>query len=130
MHLASSKRIPLFGKVCAAVGVCCLINFGIWGYFDIKQGGNALNGTVEDGRYFFSEHGVRSEVPADVWKFSKAYTKVTIVAFVVGGISLFIFGSYANQAGEKNVEPGAAPNGGPAKRLDRSGATEGPPSVS
>ena len=28
------------------------------------------------------------------------------------------------------VEPGAAPNGGPATQLGNSGATEGPPSVS
>jgi hypothetical protein len=31
---------------------------------------------------------------------------------------------------ERNAEPDAAPNGGPATRLGNSGATEGPPSVS
>ena len=31
---------------------------------------------------------------------------------------------------DRNVEPSAAPNGGPATRLGNSGATEGPPSVS
>jgi hypothetical protein len=33
-------------------------------------------------------------------------------------------------ASPEDTEPGAAPNGGPATRLDDSGATEGPPSVS
>jgi hypothetical protein len=31
---------------------------------------------------------------------------------------------------KKHVEPGAAPNGGPATQVGNSGATEGPPSVS
>jgi len=31
---------------------------------------------------------------------------------------------------DKNVEPGAAPNGGPATQLGNSDVTEGPPSVS
>jgi hypothetical protein len=31
---------------------------------------------------------------------------------------------------DKNAEPGAPPNGGPAKPLGNSGAVEGPPSVS
>jgi hypothetical protein len=34
------------------------------------------------------------------------------------------------RAGAGGIEPGAAPNGGPATRLDNSGVTEGPPSVS
>jgi hypothetical protein len=34
------------------------------------------------------------------------------------------------QHGERNVEPGAAPNGGPATQLGNSDVAEGPPSVS
>jgi len=130
MRLASSKRIPLFGRVCAVTGICCLINFAIWGYFDIKHGGNALNGTIRDGKYFFSEHGVTTEVSAQVWQFSKFYTKVTIVLFALGALSLVIFGAYANEAREKNLERGAPPNGDPTTPPERSGVAEGPPSVS
>ena len=112
MRLTRSNKIPLPGRVCAAIGVCCLINFGVWGYLDIKNGGNALNGIVENGKYFFSEHGVQTEVSAETWRFSRVYTKVTILLFAVGAISLLFFGAYANDA--RNVEPGAPPNGGPA----------------
>jgi hypothetical protein len=128
MRLTSSNKLPLPGKVCAAIGVCCLINFGVWGYLDMKNGGNALNGSVENGRYFFSEHGVQTEVSAETWRFSRVYTKVTILLFAVGAVSLLFFGAYANDA--RNVEPGAPPKGGLGPPPSNSGATERPPSVS
>jgi hypothetical protein len=101
----------LLGKVCAGIGVCCLLNFGIWGYMDVKNGGNALKGGVENGRYFFSEHGVQTEVSAETWRFSRVYTKVTILLFAVGAVCLFIFGAYANDARKPPIEPVARPNG-------------------
>jgi hypothetical protein len=128
MRLTSSNKLPLPGKVCAAIGVCCLINFGVWGYLDVRNGGNALNGSIDNGRYFFSEHGVQTEVSAETWRFSRVHTQVTILLFAVGAVSLLFFGAYANDA--RNVEPGAPPNGGPAKSSDSSAAAEGPPSVS
>jgi hypothetical protein len=128
MHLTSSNKIPLPGKVCAAIGICCLLNLGVWGYLDIKNGGNALNGSVENGRYFFSEHGVQTEVSAETWRFSRVYTEVTILLWAVGVISLLFFGAYANDA--RNVKPDAPPNGGSAAPSRSSGATEEPPSMS
>ncbi len=104
MPIAISKSIPLFGRICALIGVCCLINLAVWCYYDVKYGGNAINGSIEGGRFYFSEHGMKTEVSAEVWRFSKVYTKVTIALFAVGAISLLIFGAYANAARERIVE--------------------------
>jgi len=47
-------------------------------------------------------------------------------------VTLCIYGAARDQhpeTAERTAEPGAAPNGGPAARLDNSGVSEGPPSV-
>ena len=93
MPAAGLHKTPLFAKVCGLVGILCIANFIVWACFDRKYGGNALNGTIEAGRYFFSEHGVRTEVSPEVWQFSRSYTVVTIALFVTGALCLVIFGA-------------------------------------
>lgn len=104
MPLVPSSRIPLFGRVCGIIALCCGINLIIWNYYSVQHGGDALNGTIEDGRYFFSEHGVKTEVSADVWRFSKSYTKVTLWASAIGGVALLVLAGYAIDARERVVE--------------------------
>jgi hypothetical protein len=49
---------------------------------------------------------------------------VTVCLLIAGLIERFL------QRGPEIAEPGASPNGGPAKRSGNSSASEGPPSVS
>ena len=51
------------------------------------------------------------------------------IAYAIIQIVIFLFYWEATQ-GQRDAEPGAAPNGGPAKQLGNSGVTEGPPPVS
>jgi uncharacterized membrane protein YhaH (DUF805 family) len=64
------------------------------------------------------------------------WLSIGVIAIPYVSIFLLLFAGekgsnvYGPDPTQKVVEPGAAPNGGPATQLGNSGVTEGPPSVS
>jgi hypothetical protein len=68
------------------------------------------------------------------WDYDIEDTRIVLHSDVFAGISLHVEdGSQDDllrRVAAEITEPGASPNGGPAKRFGNSGAVEGPPSVS
>jgi hypothetical protein len=56
--------------VVVAVGV---VNFVAFVVIAENLGGDALNGKVEDGRYYLMRHGVYTEVTCAVWTYSNIH---------------------------------------------------------
>jgi hypothetical protein len=68
-----------------------IVNFVTFMAVAMSLGGDACNGTVEDGRYFLSSHGRRTEVSAGVYAYSLCHTTsvfITHIAALIAAINL------------------------------------------
>ena len=72
-----------------AFAVC--LNLVSWVAFTMSQGGDALNGKIEGGRYYLGSHGHYTEVSARKYQFSRCQTvsNMIILPIVVGGSLLW-----------------------------------------
>lgn len=94
--------IKLRPKLQTAVGIFFLLavfNFPLWMVIDRSQGGSALNGKVENGRYYLGDHGQYTEVSQSVYSINRTYETVSVIAFVAT-----IVGNIAYSALHKNRE--------------------------
>ncbi len=53
--------------VCALIFFSSLINFAILAMISSSVGGNALNGKIENGKYYVGNHGTYTEVSKNVF---------------------------------------------------------------
>ncbi|WP_171474906.1 hypothetical protein [Frigoriglobus tundricola] len=71
------------------------VNFAVFWVVAAKIGGDAVSGRAGDGRYFLSDHGVRTEVSRSVYNYSLVHT-VSVWAThglaVGGGLLLYALG--------------------------------------
>ena len=56
-----------------------LLNFFVFGYVAQEIGGDALSGNSENGQYFVSNHGVKTEVSKAVYCYSYIHTVSMII---------------------------------------------------
>lgn len=71
-----------------------ILNFGVWGAGTLALHGDAINGKVENNRYFLNWKGQYTEVTRERYLYSLIHTWVTIGTFpaviVLLGIESFI----------------------------------------
>jgi hypothetical protein len=82
-------KVTLGRKICLALLAICILNFVAFGVLTLKLGGDALNGKVEDGRYYLSNHGRTTEVTRRVFIYSRWHAGSVFVTHPLGMI-LFI----------------------------------------
>ena len=68
-----------------------ILNLVSWFVFGLTQGGSALNGKIEGGKYYLGDHARYTEVSARKYQFSRWQTisNVIILPIVVGGSLLY-----------------------------------------
>ncbi len=57
-------------KIATAILVLCVLNFMAFAIGCIVYGGSSGNGYIEEGRYYFSDHGKITEVSLEIWNYS------------------------------------------------------------
>ncbi len=78
-------------KICRIIGVVTILNFLIFVVISIIIGGDAVNGHVEMGRYFLSNHGQLTEVSYPVFVYSKIHVYSLFVTFPAWLIASIIY---------------------------------------
>jgi len=69
-----------------ALAVAAWLNFVVFGVVDVYLGGDALNGKVENGRYFLNNHGPYAEVSHATFLYSAVHATTAIL-----GMCFFVF---------------------------------------
>jgi hypothetical protein len=67
-----------------AVFFIAIINFALFLAIAQKIGGDAINGKVQNGRYYVSEHGKLTEVSHGVWIYSQAHAISVFITHPIG----------------------------------------------
>ena len=75
-------------KIAVVILILCVLNFVAFAIFSIIHGGSSGNGYVEEGKYYFSDHGRITEVSEQVWNYSSLHTKSL---FVTHPLALILF---------------------------------------
>ena len=130
----NTRSIPAFSRWddfpvwLRVIAVIAVVNFASYWIIAVKCGGDAWNGYSRGGRYFLGSHGTYTEVSKAFWTYSYYHTIAVWATHgsVFVGMAIFL----NSRRKSRKAEPGAAPNGGPGTRSGKSGASEGPPSVS
>jgi hypothetical protein len=65
------KMLNRIGWLLCLVGA---VNFMVFFVVALCIGGDAINGKVENGRYYLSSHGRLTEVSPRVWQYSRFHT--------------------------------------------------------
>lgn len=60
-----------------------LLNFVVFVAIASYLGGNAINGKVEDGRYFLGSHGNYTEVSYEIFVYSKIHTIIFLIMHIL-----------------------------------------------
>lgn len=79
MILRDWSRSQAFKTVSNAVFALAIINFLVFFFVAMKIGGDALNGHMENGRYFLANHGVLTEVSRPVFEYSRIHAGSLII---------------------------------------------------
>jgi hypothetical protein len=77
-------------KLCLALLVLCGVNFLAFVVLAEKLGGDAINGKVEDGRYYLSNHGRTTEVTRRIFIYSHWHARSIFVTHPLGMILLVV----------------------------------------
>jgi hypothetical protein len=77
--------------VLGILALAVVLNLVSWLGFTVTQGGDALNGKIEDGRYYLGSHGHYTEVSVGKYQFSRCQTvsNMIILPIVIGGSLLW-----------------------------------------
>src|SRR5215831_9649657 len=88
-HWATCIAHKPVGVLSGILAALC-VNLVSWVVFTMTQGGDALNGKVEGGRYYLGSHGRYTEVSARKYQFSRCQTVSNMVtlAILIGGSML------------------------------------------
>jgi hypothetical protein len=87
-------------RFCATIGAVGILNFALFAIIAICLGGDALNGRCENGRYFVSNHGKRTEVSEAVFTYSRIHASSVLVTHPLALASGWIL-SYMDQKNRK-----------------------------
>lgn len=60
------------------------INFAAFWIISLSLGGDALNGKIQNGRYYVGNHGRYTEVSKEIWTYSKIHTTSIWVTHPIG----------------------------------------------
>jgi hypothetical protein len=74
------------------------VNFTVFWIVALILGGDAINGKVEDGRYYLGSHGRYTQVSADVYVYSRIHT---ISIFITHPLGIFGGGGLVAYAARK-----------------------------
>jgi hypothetical protein len=61
--------------ICKTIFFLGLANFAVFVAVALRLGGDAVNGKVEDGRYFVSSHGKDTEVSRETYLYSRTHAR-------------------------------------------------------
>ena len=96
LPIVTASRLPKFTvPLLIAVAATAFLNFASFVIIAVHLGGDALNGKVENGRYFLSNHGRLTEVSADVFSYSRWHAESVFVTHALGMCAmagLFVIG--------------------------------------
>jgi|SRR5581483_9131206 len=68
-----------------------LTNFAVFWVVAVLKGGDAINGKVQDGRFFVGSHGNYTEVSKEFFDYSRAHSESLWITHPLALISLFWF---------------------------------------
>ena len=85
----NSYRV-IIHSACKIIFLLALLNFGLFIVNAMFLGGDALNGKVEGGRYFLSNHGVYTEVNYFVFTYSKLHAISLFITHPLAILAAFV----------------------------------------
>jgi hypothetical protein len=74
-----------------------IANFAVFFILALYLGGDAINGSVIDGRYFLSSHGRLTEVTQGVFTYSQGHTRSLFVTHPLAMLSAWLRGRQPKQ---------------------------------
>lgn len=80
----------LLARASTAIRYLAILSFGAFMLTAIILGGDALNGHIENGRYFLSWHGRPTEVSALVFGYSRYHAIASLVLLALAAISVLV----------------------------------------
>lgn len=75
-------------KFCFSLFVIAIVNFVVFFVVALNIGGDAVNGKVEDGRYFVANHGTYTEVSRAVFTYSRYHVYSVWITHPVGILAI------------------------------------------
>ena len=75
-------------KICYALFIAAIINFASFYIIAVLIGGDAVNGKVENGKYYIANHGKYTEVSKSVFIYSRLHTYSMWVTHPVGILAM------------------------------------------
>jgi hypothetical protein len=97
-----SQRI-LAGRICLGLFLLAVVNFIAFNAVAMMIGGDALNGKIEGGHFFLSDHGRLTEVSRSVFADSRWHAASIFLTHPVGILAAllsWLFGIRAIEAGD------------------------------
>jgi len=85
--------MKLLKTLCGLAIALGILNFVAFGIVATCLGGDAVNGRHENGHYFLSSHGKRTEVSAAVFNYSRVHVYSVFITHPLAILSGIILGS-------------------------------------
>ena len=76
--------VMLFKRWEKIVFIVAIVNFAVFVIVALRIGGDALNGTVENGHYLLYSHGTYTEVSHGVFLYSQIHASSLLVTHALG----------------------------------------------
>jgi hypothetical protein len=92
---SDDRFVRYTGRAVKALFTVAWINFMWFAIETMVLGGDALNGKVEDGRYYLKLKGKYTEVSRSVWNYSYAHAVSVCVTHPVGFVGGGVLVAYA-----------------------------------
>ncbi|MBI3151601.1 MAG: hypothetical protein HYZ21_05685 [Chloroflexi bacterium] len=80
-----------FHELCRGVALIALINFFLFVIIALTIGGDAVNGSIENGHYYLNGHGKLIEVNYFIFMYSKIHTYSLFVTFPLALLASFLY---------------------------------------
>lgn len=80
-------------KVLVLLVVLCVLNFVSFAVHSTMDGGGAVNGRVENGRYYVSNHGVDTELSEQAWRWNLWHSRSLVVTHPLAMFLMIILGA-------------------------------------
>jgi hypothetical protein len=79
-------------KIATAIVIICILNFVAFGIGSAVLGGTADKESIGEGKYYVSNHGKKTEVTEQTWKYSRWHTRSLIVTHPLAMILFLLLG--------------------------------------
>lgn len=93
-------------KICHSLFAIAIVNFLVFFVVAINIGGDAVNGKIEDGKYYVANHGKYTQVSKALFTYSRFHVYSVWVTHPVGIIAIGLLSVVEKRKKKDNKMPG------------------------